>query len=89
MANDLYILDFVDYNGTRVDSTNLIIYDVDEFTNERTQMLKQGTVPERKGTVDLDTLNPSGLVDIATADNETLKRISFIYHGLTIQPIIE
>ena len=89
MANDLYILDFVDYNGTCVDLTNLIIYDVDEFSNEHTQIFNQGTIPECKGTVNLYTLNTSRLVNIATADNQTLKSISFIYHGLTIQSIIK
>jgi hypothetical protein len=79
MANDLYLLDFIDYNGICVD----------EFSNKHTQMVNQGTIPEHKSIVDLYTLSPSRLVDIATTDNQTLKRISFIYHGLTIQPIIQ
>jgi hypothetical protein len=86
---DLYILDFIDYKGIRVDSTNLILYDVGEFGEERTRLPTQGTVPERVGTVDLYTLNPSRVIEIVTVDNKTLKKISFTYHGLTIQPIIQ
>ena len=88
---DLFVLDFIDHNDIRVlDATGLILYDVGDFGDEpRTELPTQGSLPERKATVDLYTLNPGRVVEI-TKDNQTLKQISFTYiNGSTIKPIIQ
>jgi len=77
---DLFVLDFIDYNGIRIDATKLIIYDIGDFGYETRSVIPiQGSLPDRKGTVDLYTLNPSRVVEVVTEDNQTLKRISFTY----------
>lgn len=86
---DLFILDFVDHNGKRVDVTKLIIYDTgDSGDDTRSVMATQGSLPDCRGTVDLYTLNPSRMVEIVTEDDVLLKRISFIYMNGSSKPVI-
>ena len=87
---DLFVLDFIDYNGIRIHATKLIIYDIGDFGYEtRSVIPTQGSLPDRKGTVDLYTLNPSRVVEVVTEDNRTLRRISFTYTNGSCKPVIE
>jgi hypothetical protein len=72
---DLFVLDFIDYNGIRIiDATGLILYDVGYFGDEPCAKLPtQGSLPECKATADRYTLNPGRVVQI-TKDNQTLSR---------------
>ncbi|KIM89196.1 hypothetical protein PILCRDRAFT_2464 [Piloderma croceum F 1598] len=87
---DLYILDFINRNGVRVNVTQLNIYNVSPFGyNDRELINNQGTSPGSKGTVNVYTLNPGRVVEIVTKGDQLLKRISFIYTGrMTCTPII-
>jgi hypothetical protein len=90
---DLYVLDFVSTtDGKRFDhDTNLDIYDVGVFGEEEPSPINpQGTVPGRRGTVDIYTLNPGRTVQICRRnDQQVLKTISFTYYGGKITPRIE
>ncbi|KAF8229292.1 hypothetical protein L208DRAFT_1378981 [Tricholoma matsutake] len=89
--HDLYVLDFVSTtDGKRFDrDTNLDIYDVGVLGEEE-PINTQGTVPERRGTVDIYTLNPGRTVQICRRnDKQVLKTVSFAYSGGKIMPRIE
>ena len=91
--HDLYVLDFVSTtDGKRFDrDTNLDIYDVGVLGEEEPSLINpQGTVPERRSTVDIYTLNPGRTVQICRRnDKQVLKMISFAYSGGKIMPRIE
>jgi hypothetical protein len=90
---DLYVLDFASTaDGKRFDrDTNLDIYDVGVFGEGEPSVIQpQGSVPGRRGTVDLYTLNPGRTVQICRReDQRVLKTISFAYSGGNIMPRIE
>ncbi|KAF8640614.1 hypothetical protein AX17_000275 [Amanita inopinata Kibby_2008] len=89
---DLYVLDFVSTDGKRVDhDTKLDIYDVGVFGEEQPRLIyPQGTLPGRRGTVDLYTLNPGRTVHIYQRDDQQLlKTLSFVYSGGSVTPRIE
>jgi hypothetical protein len=80
-TRDIFVLDFVDNNGTRVlGDTGLTIYDVGTFGyEERRAITRAGSTPERPGTVDFFMLNPGRIVEVVDAGNRLVKKIAFIY----------
>jgi hypothetical protein len=88
-TDDIYMLEFIDYCGKRVDVTNLDIYDIGQFGDRKRQMIyPMGSMPDARGTVDLYSLSPGSVVEIC-ANNEVLNRVSFIYAKGDAQPCIE
>jgi len=78
----LYVLDFVSHDNKRFEQdTNLAVYDVGFFGEDEPQEnFPQGSLPGRRGTIDLFILNPGRVCEIRQRGNEQcVKRISFVY----------
>jgi len=88
---DLYMLQFIDRSGKRVDSTNLDVYDVGDLGDGTRQIIYPiGSIPGLRGKVDLYTLNPGSAVEICLKNNQVLRKVSFTYvRGSNIIPRIE
>jgi len=87
----LYLLDFIDNRGTRRDVTNLDVYPCIEGVSNPEPLEPMGSVLECRGCTDLYTLPPGYTYEICAADQQPLKRVSFMYKNrinFELEPIL-
>ena len=78
---DFFMLDFVNQSGKRVEDTKFILYETGVHgEDKRSIMATQGSLPERRGTVDLYTLSPRRTVEIVAEDGTLLAAEGDILH---------
>ena len=85
------MLEFNDPNGTRVNVTNLKIYDIGSKVAGNAPCAKIQPIGNIGGQakVDIYILNPSSKVEICGMDNEVMKKIFFTYDKGMIKPCVK
>jgi hypothetical protein len=85
-SRDLYVLDFVSRDGKRFDhDTQLDVYDVGVFGEEELALIRpQGSLPGRRGTVDLYSLNPGRTFHICRRNDQERSRLLILVEKLCL-----